>query len=403
MFDALIREAATRFGLGDKAPMLVQMLLAYMTNKDTGGLAGFIDKFKGAGLGAMASSWLGGNSSAQSVTPSQIEQVLGGSGGLLGMLTSKLGITGPTATSALSFLLPAVMGKLTPGGSIPTSIPHDVLGFIGSAKNMLAGGVASAAGAASAGAHAAGDVAKSAGGGLMKWLPWIVAAAAALFLLNYCSKPAVDATKKAVEITKDAAVATGTAATAAAGSVVDSTKTAVGAAADATIAVAGTAATAATAAAGAAVDSTKAAVGAATDATKTVAGVAADAAKAVADAIPTGSGALSKLINGVPSLNIYFDSGKTDLPADMAAKSADVVKYLKDNAAAKAMLAGFHDPQGNKAANEELAKNRAKAVAASLAAAGIPADRISMQKPVESTGTGGSNAEARRVEITIQK
>ncbi len=392
MFDALIREAATRFGLGDKAPMLVQMLLAYMTNKDTGGLAGFIDKFKGAGLGAMANSWLGGHSSAQSVTPSQIEQVLGGSGGLLGMLTSKLGITGPMATSALSFLLPAVMGKLTPGGSLPTSIPHDVLGFIGGAKNMLAGGVASAAGAASAGAYAAGDAAKSAGGGLMKWLPWIVAAAAALFLLNYCSKPAVDATKKAVEVTKDAAVATSTAATAAAGAVVDSTKTAVGTAADATKAVAGAAA-----------DSTKAAVGAATDATKAVAGAAADAAKAVADAIPTGSGALSKLINGVPSLNIYFDSGKTDLPADMAAKSADVVKYLKDNAAAKALLAGFHDPQGNKAANEELAKNRAKAVAASLAAAGIAADRITMQKPVESTGTGGSNAEARRVEITIQK
>lgn len=363
MFDALIREAATRFGLGDKAQMLVQMLLAYMTNKDTGGLAGFIEKFKGAGLGAMASSWLGGHSSAQSVTPTQIEQVLGGSGGLIGSLTSKLGITGPTATSALSFLLPAIMGKLTPGGTLPTSIPHDVMGFIGGAKDMLLGGVGAAAGMAGAGAHAAGNAAKSAGGGLMKWLPWIVAALAALFLLNYCSKPAVDAGKKAVEVTKDAAVAT-----------VDATKSAAGAAVDATKAVAGAAA-----------------------------GATADAAKAVADIIPTGAGALSKMLNGLPTLNVYFDTGKTELSPEWAAKSGDVVKYLKDNATAKAVVSGFHDPSGNKAANEELAKNRAKMVAAALATAGIAADRVVMQKPVESTGTGGSNAEARRVEITIQK
>ena len=45
MFDTIIREAASRFGLGDKGAMLVQMLLAYMTNKDTSGLSGFIDKF----------------------------------------------------------------------------------------------------------------------------------------------------------------------------------------------------------------------------------------------------------------------------------------------------------------------------------------------------------------------
>lgn len=126
------------------------MLLAYMTNKDTG-------------LGAMASSWLDGHCSAQSATPSQIEQVPGGAGGLLGVLTSKLGITAPTATSALSFPLPAIMGKLTPGGSLPTSIPHDVMGFIGGAKDMLMGSVGAAAGAATAGAYAAGNAAKSAG------------------------------------------------------------------------------------------------------------------------------------------------------------------------------------------------------------------------------------------------
>ena len=49
MFDLIIREAASRFGLGDKAGPLVQMLLAYLTNKDTGGLSGFIAKLTPGG------------------------------------------------------------------------------------------------------------------------------------------------------------------------------------------------------------------------------------------------------------------------------------------------------------------------------------------------------------------
>ena len=55
MFDVLIREAGARFGLGDKALPVAQMLLAYMTNRDTGGLAGFLEKFKAAGLGPSSS------------------------------------------------------------------------------------------------------------------------------------------------------------------------------------------------------------------------------------------------------------------------------------------------------------------------------------------------------------
>ena len=59
MFDVLIREAGARFGLGDKALPLVQMLLAYMTAKESGGLAGFLEKFKAAGFGPIIQSWLG--------------------------------------------------------------------------------------------------------------------------------------------------------------------------------------------------------------------------------------------------------------------------------------------------------------------------------------------------------
>lgn len=60
MFDVLIREAGARFGLGEKALPLVQMLLAYATNKANGGLMGFLEKFKAAGFGPIIQSWLGG-------------------------------------------------------------------------------------------------------------------------------------------------------------------------------------------------------------------------------------------------------------------------------------------------------------------------------------------------------
>ena len=117
MFDVLIREAGARFGLGDKALPVAQMLLAYMTNRDTGGLAGFLEKFKAAGLGPIIQSWLGGGPSAQPVSNSQVETVLGASGGLLSMITARLGVNRDNVTSAIGYLLPAIVGKLTPGGS----------------------------------------------------------------------------------------------------------------------------------------------------------------------------------------------------------------------------------------------------------------------------------------------
>ena len=73
MFDVLIREAGARFGLGDKALPLVQMLLAYMTAKESGGLAGFLEKFKAAGFGPIIQSWLGGGPSAQPIGNTQYQ------------------------------------------------------------------------------------------------------------------------------------------------------------------------------------------------------------------------------------------------------------------------------------------------------------------------------------------
>ena len=63
---------------------------------------------------------------------------------------------------------------------------------------------------------------------------------------------------------------------------------------------------------------------------------------------------------------------------------------------------GYHDATGSLEQNQELAKKRAFAVRDQLKTAGIAEDKIEMAKP-EVTQGGGSDAEARRVEIILIK
>jgi len=102
-----------------------------------------------------------------------------------------------------------------------------------------------------------------------------------------------------------------------------------------------------------------------------------------------------------PAANLYFDTGKTNLANDADTTLAPIVEWLKANANAKAVISGYHDPRGNQARNEELAKSRAKAVREALKAAGIDEGRIEMRKPTSTEGSGDL-AEARRVEVTVE-
>ena len=394
MFDLIIRETASRFGLGDKAGPLVQMILAYITNKDTGGVAGFMSKLSSGGLAEIAKSWLGGGAGTLPVSASQIESLLGGQGDFLSSVTSKLGIGGSTAASALGFVLPMAIGKLTPGGTIPTSLSSDVMGFITGGASAWTKGVTGAAGAAvgvagaatvaaskvvgtaghavSSAASAGVNAATAARGGVMKWLPWLAAGIAALFLLSYCNKGS-DAAKQAADGAKNAA-ATAAPAAATATTTADAAKVAADAAAKAKA-------------------DTEAAAKATADA----------AAKAAAEVVPAGSGLVAFTHDGAPALKVYFDSGKTAVATGFADTAKAVVEYLKANASSKAVVSGFNDPTGNAAANAELSKNRAKGVAAALKEAGISDDRVLLEKPADTTGSALSNSQARRTEVTIRK
>jgi outer membrane protein OmpA-like peptidoglycan-associated protein len=106
-------------------------------------------------------------------------------------------------------------------------------------------------------------------------------------------------------------------------------------------------------------------------------------------------------VQALPTAVLYFDVDENDVPTNAQAELADVVAYLKAHPSAKAYVQGYHDPTGDRAHNEELAKQRAQAVRTELMKAGIGTDGIVLDKPLVTTGTG-SLAEARRVEVTVK-
>ena len=133
----------------------------------------------------------------------------------------------------------------------------------------------------------------------------------------------------------------------------------------------------------------------------------ADASAMVAPAVlTTTAGAVSvaaddeaKVVveNGV--VKFYFASGSADLAPGAADALGDVVKGVA--AGQTAVISGYHDTTGDPAQNEELAKQRALAVRDALKALGIGDDKLDLKKPEVTTATG-SNAEARRVEVSLQ-
>ena len=118
---------------------------------------------------------------------------------------------------------------------------------------------------------------------------------------------------------------------------------------------------------------------------------------APATAMVAADAASFKVEGGV--VKFYFATGKTDLATGAEAALADVAKGVA--AGKKAVVSGFTDSTGDPAKNEELAKQRAMAVSAALKAAGIADDKVELKKPETLTGSGG-NAEARRVEVSLQ-
>ena len=69
--------------------------------------------------------------------------------------------------------------------------------------------------------------------------------------------------------------------------------------------------------------------------------------------------------------------------------------------ALEAGVSGFHDASGDAAANEALAKQRAEAIQQWLVVNGVAAERITLDKPAQTTGSGDAD-EARHVDVRLE-
>jgi len=108
---------------------------------------------------------------------------------------------------------------------------------------------------------------------------------------------------------------------------------------------------------------------------------------------------LAQAADVFPGTKLLFDTGKAEIPVSAAADFKAIAGFMAAHPEAKLKLSGFVDSTGPADLNKSLAKDRAMAVSAALKAAGVPEDRIVMQKPEDITA--GDGEQARKVEITL--
>ncbi len=126
LFDALIEDLASRFGLGSTAAPLTREALALIVGAE-GGLGGFINLFKRAKLDALVASWLGG-SDPQPLTAGDLGKALGAPA--IDGIAHRVGIALPAASAGLAFALPRLVGLLTPNGVVPAALPAEAMAFL---------------------------------------------------------------------------------------------------------------------------------------------------------------------------------------------------------------------------------------------------------------------------------
>ena len=105
-------------GGGSSQNPLMDILLGLITNPQTGGLQGLIQTFKEKGLGDAVSSWVSTGEN-QPVSGDQIQHALGGN--FIQQIGEQLGSSKSEVSGGLANLLPEIIDKLTPNGSLPES------------------------------------------------------------------------------------------------------------------------------------------------------------------------------------------------------------------------------------------------------------------------------------------
>ncbi|MEQ1485607.1 YidB family protein [Methyloglobulus sp.] len=95
---------------------LLDSVIDLISDPQTGGLSGLVEKIAAGGLGDQVASWVGTGENLP-ISAEQLQAVLGSP--FVQGLAEKFGINTADVAGSLSSLLPQVIDKLTPDGQVP--------------------------------------------------------------------------------------------------------------------------------------------------------------------------------------------------------------------------------------------------------------------------------------------
>jgi uncharacterized protein YidB (DUF937 family) len=95
---------------------LLSSVIGLINRPEVGGVSGLVDKFKSAGLGHLADSWVAQGPNPP-VSSADLQKVF--SSDQLRAFAQKLGVNPDEAAQHLAQLLPGVVDHLTPNGTVP--------------------------------------------------------------------------------------------------------------------------------------------------------------------------------------------------------------------------------------------------------------------------------------------
>lgn len=176
MFESLIREAASRFHLGDNAARFVRMLVDAIFDSGNGGFAGMRGRFDQAGLGDLFASWIGTTPGDNVLQPDQFSVGFGDDASH--RIAERLGIAPAMVNMAGAWLLPKIVGLVTRGGTIPSARPADYDSWFATSAPAAA---AAPAAATTTTTYRDTAPAAASGGGWWKWLLALLVIGALLF------------------------------------------------------------------------------------------------------------------------------------------------------------------------------------------------------------------------------
>jgi uncharacterized protein YidB (DUF937 family) len=136
MLKGVAGAAAGKSGLGQSLGLdpqqgaMADAVLGMLTSGEHGGLPGLQQSLQSKGLGDVVASWIGTGQN-RPVAGHQLEGALGSA--VVQQLAAKAGIDPKMASAALATVLPLVVDKLTPQGSVPAqqSMLDTAMGLLG--------------------------------------------------------------------------------------------------------------------------------------------------------------------------------------------------------------------------------------------------------------------------------